>query len=309
MNRLMTAIAIVSTLSVAQGCTQLTQIPKDPTATTTSYQTIEEEPAMTATHHPQTAYEATHHSHTEHHEHGSDQANAEASTQAKLTAAGAIIPNTPTVLQIDVQDREGKAIAQFDRFQEQTMHLIAVSDDLQVFQHLHPTYKGNGHFEVTAQFPKSGSYTLFSDYQPTGLPEQVSVLKTQVGVTNTPAPEINWSRTKTFGKTIVDFAPNRTTVRVGEDVVMQFDLQDAASGKPVADLQTYLGEKGHLVILRQSDVLGRENYIHAHAVQNTPANQVHFATHFSQPGLYKLWGQFNRNGEIITADFWVEVVP
>jgi hypothetical protein len=309
LNQTVRAIAIVSTLVIAQGCTQLAQAPKDLTATTTSHPTIEEEePAMTATSHSQIAHEATNHSHTEPIEHDNDQANAEVSTQAKLTTAGAILPNTLTVLQIDVQDGEGKAIAQFDRFQEQTMHLIAVSDDLQVFQHLHPTYKGNGRFEVAAQFPKSGSYTLFSDYQPTGLPEQVSVLKTQVGITNTSTPEINWSRTKTFGTTTVGFTPNRKTVRVGEDVVMQFDLQDATSGKPATDLQTYLGEKGHLVILRQSDVLGRENYIHAHAVHNTPAHQVHFATHFSQPGLYKLWGQFNRNGEIITADFWVEVV-
>jgi len=35
------------------------------------------------------------------------------------------------------------------------MHLIAVSDDLQVFQHLHPGYKGNGRFEVETQFPQA----------------------------------------------------------------------------------------------------------------------------------------------------------
>lgn len=295
MNRFMTAIAIVTTLSIAQGCTQFAK--------------VKEEPTMTTTHVNVAQAEETNHSHpTTHTEHGNNHANTSASTQAKLTTTGVITPNTSTKLQIDVQDSNGEAIAQFDQFQEQIMHLIAVSNDLQVFQHLHPTYKGNGRFEVETQFPQSGNYTLFSDYQPTGQSEQVSVLQTQVAGNNAPAAQANWSRTKTFNEAIVGFAPNQATIRAGEDVLLRFNLQDANSHQPITDLQPYLGEKGHLVILRQSAALTRENYIHAHAVQNTPTNQVHFATRFSQPGKYKLWGQFNRNGEIITADFWTEVV-
>lgn len=301
MNRFIAAIAIVTTLSIIQGCTQLAE--------------VKEEPTMTTTAHANTAHaKETNHSHstthiTSHGEHGDNHANTSTSTQAKLTTTGVITPNMPTTLQIDVQDQNGNAIAQFDPFQEQVMHLIAVSDDLQVFQHLHPVYKGNGRFEVETQFPQPGNYTLFSDYQPTGQAEQVSVLKTQVAGNNPSTPEVSWSRTKTFNKTIVDFAPTQAIIRAGQEVVLQFNLQDATSYQPITDLQPYLGEKGHLVILRQSSKLTRENYIHAHAVHNTPTNQVHFATRFPHPGRYKLWGQFNRNGETITADFWVEVVP
>ncbi|MBD1848515.1 hypothetical protein H6F87_00565 [Cyanobacteria bacterium FACHB-502] len=300
MNRIATASAIVATLSIVQGCTQLAQ--------------VKEEPTMTTTTHPNAAHaEETNHSHSttytaSHGEHGDGHANTSASTQAKLTTTGVITPNIPTILQINVQDENGEAIAQFDQFQEKMMHLIAVSDDLQVFQHLHPVYKGNGQFEVEAQFPQSGGYTLFSDYQPTGQPEQVSVLKTRVAGDDTSVAQVNWSRTKTFNETIVGFASTQATLRAGEEVVLRFHLQDATSHQPITDLQPYLGEKGHLVILRQSPALTRENYIHAHAVQNTPANQIHFATQFPQPGRYKLWGQFNRNSEIITADFWVEVI-
>lgn len=300
MNRFINAFAIVTTLSIVQGCTQLAQ--------------VKEESLMTTTHSNVAHTEETNHSHpathtTNHGEHGDDHANTSTSTQAKLTTAGVITPNTPTTLQIEVQDKNGNAIAQFDQFQEQIMHLIAVSDDLQIFQHLHPVYKGNGQFEVETQFPQSGNYTLFSDYQPTGQAEQVSVLKTQVEGDNPAATQIDWSYTKTFGQTTVSFAPTVASIKTGEEVILQFDLQDATSNQPITDLQPYLGEKGHLVIVRQSPSLTRDNYIHAHAVHDTPGNQVHFATRFPQPGRYKLWGQFNRDGEIITADFWVEVVP
>ncbi len=301
MNRFVTAIAIVAALSIIQGCAQLTQVKKEPIMTTT-------------THTKTTQTEPTNHRHStphtnSHDEHGDHQANPSPSTQAKLTTPDVIAPNTPATLQIEVQDQDGNAIAQFDQFQEQIMHLIAVSDDLQVFQHLHPTHKGNGRFEVNTQFPQSGNYTLFSDYQPTGQAEQVSVLKTQVAGTKAPAAAVNWQRTKTFNQTIVGFAPTQATIRPNQAVILRFNLQDATTYQPITDLQPYLGEKGHLVILHQSAELTRASYIHAHAIHKTPANQVHFATRFPQPGKYKLWGQFNRKGEIITADFWVEVVP
>jgi hypothetical protein len=301
MNRFITAIAIVTTLSIVQGCTQLAQVKEEPIMTTTTHSNVAQ--AQETNH----SHPATHT--TNHGEHGDDHANTATSTQAKLTTTGVITPKTPTTLQIEVQDQDGNAITQFVQFQEQIMHLIAVSDDLRIFQHLHPVYKGNGRFEVETQFPQSGNYTLFSDYQPTGQAEQVSVLKTQVEGNNHPLAQIDWSYAKTFGQTRVRFAPTVAAIKAGEEVILQFDLEDATTSQPISDLQPYLGEKGHLVIVRQSSELTRENYIHAHAVHDTAAHQVHFATRFPRPGRYKLWGQFNRNGEIITADFWVEVVP
>jgi hypothetical protein len=43
-------------------------------------------------------------------------------------------------------------------------------------------------------------------------------------------------------------------------------------------------------------------------MKDTPAAQVSFMTSFPTPGKYKLWGQFNRNGKIVIADFWVNVL-
>jgi hypothetical protein len=43
-------------------------------------------------------------------------------------------------------------------------------------------------------------------------------------------------------------------------------------------------------------------------VKDAPNNKVSFMTSFPQPGKYKLWGQFNRNGKIVVADFWIYVL-
>jgi hypothetical protein len=242
------------------------------------------------------------------HSHGTETSET---TRAKLTVPAKISPNQPVSLTIDIQDKAGKAVTKFETFQEKLMHLIVVSDDLQFFDHIHPDYKENGRFEVTTKFPKPGNYTLFSDYKPTAQAEQVSVMKAAIpGGKLTTAPTVDTSFTKTFGKTKVALTFDKPTLKAGEDVMVMFDLQDAASNKSVTDLQPYLGETGHLVIVKQSPSLTRADYIHAHAhqMQGVAANQVHFMTQFPKPGKYKLWGQFNRNGEIITADFWVNVL-
>jgi hypothetical protein len=228
--------------------------------------------------------------------------------QAKLTIQGTITPNKPVPLAIDIQDKSGKAIAKFDTFQEKLMHLIVVSDDLRFFSHLHPTYKENGRFEVEASFPQPGNYTLLSDYKPAGQKEQVSAVKTQVPGKLSTAPTIDLNRFKTFGNTKVNLVFSEATLQAGKDVTLTFDLRDASNTQPVKDLQPYLGEKGHLVILRQSPNLTAADYIHAHAMKDTAEGQVLFHTQFPEPGKYKIWGQFNRNGKIITTDFWVEVL-
>ncbi|MEG4507559.1 hypothetical protein QUA81_28455 [Microcoleus sp. F6_B4] len=241
-------------------------------------------------------------------EEGNSTATQTTTTQAKLTASRDIAPKKPVKLLIDVQGSAGKAITNFDTFQEKLMHLIVVSDDIQFFSHLHPTYKGNGSFEVEANFPQPGSYTLFGDYKPSGKTEQVSLMKKQVAGDKRPAAAIDFNSTQTFGDTKANLTFSQPTLKAGEEVTLMFNLQQKSNNQAVTDLQPYLGERGHLVILKQSSPLTRADYIHAHAMKDAPNGQVQFMTSFPQPGKYKLWGQFNRNGKIVIADFWVNIL-
>lgn len=300
MKLFITGIALASTLLLTQGCSS--QVKYGEAASTAT--DVDANPHEGHNMGDSKTPEGGQHSHGSHSQHSElEPANA----IAKLILVSKITPKTPVDLVIDVGDKEGKSIANFDEFQEKLMHLIVVSDDLQHFNHIHPTYKGNGRFEVQANFPAPGGYTLFSDYKPAGKAEQVSVLKAQVPGKSIASSEIDLNTNKTFGKTKVNFKPSQAQMKAGKEVRLIFNLQDATSNQPLNDLQPYLGERGHLVILKQSSQLTKADYIHAHALQDTPIGEVHFITKFPQPGKYKLWGQFNRNGEITTADFWVNV--
>jgi uncharacterized protein YceK len=280
---LFTALAITSTILLTQGCASV----------------VQSTDKSTSTHND--------HSDASNDHHGNHSQLESASTIAKLTLPGKIAANTPVPLVIDVQNNNGQAIATFDKFQEQLMHLIIVSDNLDTFNHIHPTYKGNGRFEVQTSFPHPGNYTLFGDYKPAGKAEEVSLLKAQVAGEAPNTPKIDFSTTNTFGNTLVNLKFSQPTLKAGQEVNIIFNLQDAATKQPIKDLQPYLGEKGHLVIIKRTRSLTRADYIHAHALKDTPDGKINFITNFPKPGDYKLWGQFNRNGKIITADFLVPV--
>lgn len=247
-----------------------------------------------------------HGAHTQHETPSS--ASPEQHFEATLSTPEAVKPAQMATLTIHIQDAHGHKVTDFKMFQEALMHLIVVSEDLQFFDHLHPKYDGHGNFEITTKFPTAGMYTLFSDYKPAGQAEQVSVLKLEIPGTNPAAPVIDTKITeKMFAETMVRFSVSPTPLKADDETMVTFDLREAATGQPVNDLHPYLGEKGHLVIIRQSPNLTRADYIHAHAMKDGEASVIQFMTNFPQPGLYKLWGQFNRSGTIITADFWVDV--
>ncbi|WP_293018049.1 hypothetical protein [Moorena sp. SIO3I8] len=290
MNRLVSALLVSSTLFLAQSCSTLGQ---------SGDASVEGDK-----HHG-------HHNHNEHgHNHGSHGHGNKPSvnTKAILTTPSTINLDKPNNLVIDIQDSEGNAVPDFEVFQEKLMHLIVVSDDLDFYDHIHPDYKGNGRFEVEANFPKPGDYTLFSDYKPTGKPERVSVVKVKAPGTSSSITEIEIKNAKVFGKTKVELSFDKPKVQANEEVMISFNLKNAANNNPVNDLQPYLGEAGHLVIVKKSESITASDYIHAHALPGKTTEPIRFATQFPEKGTYKVWGQFKRNGEIVTADFWVNAL-
>jgi hypothetical protein len=225
-------------------------------------------------------------------------------TSTKLTA-GNIRSGAETKLVIDIKSKDGQSINKFETFQTKLMHLIVVSDDLQTFSHIHPIYKQKGRFEVQANFPQGGSYTLVSDYKPASQAEQVSLMQVKVAGKPTALPKVDFTTAKLIGDTKVQL-DNADNLRVGKETMLVFKMQQT-NGQAVTDLQPYLGERGHLVIMKNSTPLTRADYIHAHAAQHGTGGKVHFMTTFPKAGKYKMWGQFNRGGKIVTADFWVNV--
>jgi hypothetical protein len=86
-------------------------------------------------------------------------------------------------------------------------------------------------------------------------------------------------------------------------------LSVSRNGKPVTDLQPYLGAYGHLVALRESDLA----YLHVHPMGEpgdgvTPSGpEIGFHTTLPNAGNYRLFLDFRHNDVVRTAEFTVSV--
>ena len=84
---------------------------------------------------------------------------------------------------------------------------------------------------------------------------------------------------------------------------LRFVVTDASTGKPVVDLEPYLGAPGHLLIV-DSDL---KFAIHGHPEGQSSGPEVAFDPVLPSAGRYKLWVQFQRNGRVVTVPFVIEV--
>ncbi len=227
------------------------------------------------------------------------------------------LAQTPEVFKFSVIDDQGNTLKVLDVVHEKIMHFIIVRKDLANFQHVHPEFNSTtGEFTLSnLMLPSDGEYRLFADFTPTasqagpdGSKLPVTIFQdVQVGsmANYRPEPMGSAEKSKTFGGYQITLVPQSANVTVGNSVGFDFDIKK--DGKPVTDLEKYLGAMGHTVVLREGDL----QFIHAHATQkpeDVQTGKVHFAISFPEAGAYKLFSQFQHKGKIITSDFVATVI-
>ncbi|HEY3412499.1 MAG TPA: FixH family protein [Armatimonadota bacterium] len=184
-------------------------------------------------------------------------------------------------------------------------HLLVMSNDLRWFDHIHPQQNEDGSFTVEETFPAGGDYLLLSDVSPRGYGQQFLPvpLKVDGAPFATPYHLAPTLLTGSFGGVTVRLdAPS--PLKPHQDIPLLFHLS-TPDGKPVADLEPYLGAMGHLIIVSED----RTRFVHSHplSTERTPDGVVRFVARFPKAGLYKAWAQFQRAGKVITSDFVISV--
>lgn len=227
-----------------------------------------------------------------------DNVNAEWSLEERPSStAGALI-------RLAVKKNDGTPIQDFDVTHEKLLHLIVIGKDLSYFHHIHPAYRGDGVFEIENDFPAGGEYRVIADFQPTGGDAMTKMEWIRVdGEQTEPVPVVpDASLDKTFGDKRVTLAIDNPGAK--KDSTLKFVIEDGKTGDPITDLEPYLGAIGHVVVLSEDG----QRYVHAHADEDQGSGpEARFETEFPNAGKYKIWGQFQRNGEVFTVSYVVNV--
>lgn len=213
-------------------------------------------------------------------------------------------PKSNTRIQFMAHGPDGKLVTQFAMMHEKLLHLIVVSKDLSYFNHIHPEYDGEGLFTIDTTFPFGGEYRLFAEFQPEGGGSVVSRQAIMLSGMAEPKPLLP-DKTLTKSTEREQITLTYDQLAAGKETNLTFHIADAKTKKPANNLEPYLGAAGHVVIISGDS----EQYIHVHpddAKSQDAAPVFHAA--FPSPGIYKVWGQFARDGRLITVSYTLQVL-
>ncbi|MFF9817514.1 hypothetical protein [Streptomyces sp. NPDC014006] len=201
-----------------------------------------------------------------------------------------------------VRDATGRNVTAYQAQHDKELHLIVASRDLTVFRHLHPVRAADGTWSTPVDLPPAGGYRVFADFKPAD--GNALTLGADLAVFGPYQPE-TLPETGTTAR--VDGYEVRLdgTLTPGRD--SDLTLTVTRGGKPVGDLQPYLGAYGHLVALRSGDLA----YLHVHPNgepgdgTTRPGPRISFTAMAPSAGAYRLFLDFRHDGKVRTAAFTV----
>ncbi|GAA1247170.1 MULTISPECIES: hypothetical protein [Streptomyces] len=196
------------------------------------------------------------------------------------------------------KDDTGRKVTAYRTEHGKQLHLIVASRDLTVYRHLHPARAADGTWKTPVELPKAGGYRVFADFTPQAEKEGLT-LGADLAVAGKYAPRDLPAASRTAGAG--DGYEVRLSGGLGAGSASELTLSVAKNGKPVTDLQPYLGSYGHLVALRSGDLA----YLHVHPNKGGPGPEVSFTATAPSTGTYRLFLDFKHNGTVRTAEFTV----
>ena len=210
--------------------------------------------------------------------------------------------------QFQITDARGSALR--DQFQVESarrLHFIVVRRDTAFYQHLHPTEAPDGTWSVELTLPQAGVYRAYADFQIAGVKR---VLATDLFAPGSFAPHPLPAPSDTAQARLdATQQPSREQVTVrapglkaGQETMLTFAV--TRNGRPSSDLQPYLGARGHLVALRVGDLA----FLHVHPdAARVAGNEIQFMSSFPTAGSYRLFLQFQRDAQVRTVAYTLEI--
>jgi hypothetical protein len=233
---------------------------------------------------------------------------------ALATGPAAPQAGQPLTITLDLSDGStGLPIDDLITHHDALMHLVVISADGAFYEHLHPPRLGPGRFAIALTPAQPGRYTAYAEIERRDSGTQVLARDFVVAGTVLDRPvQLPPLGARQVGDMQVQVSSSLAELRAGKQATFTFSF--SKGGKPVDDLQPWLGMAGHLIARSRDGAI----FAHIHAqgpmapdgILATGVNygpDIQFVYTFPQPGRYQLWGQFRHAEQIVTVPLEVEV--
>ena len=237
-----------------------------------------------------------------------------------------IIAGTPAAMIVRIKAPDGTPFKGITVMHERILHAVIISKDLDFFEHIHPEDTGpvnsemiiNASFPLLFNFPRPGDYLLGLDFATEdGFYSRTFPLHV-VKATEMGNPKIDLSKQKNFEGYKVTLSATPGDIHSGEDTTLRYIIEK--NGKPVADLEPFLGASMHLAVVSED----LKVFIHAHgSVPGSPRDhhdhrhaplppekfgpEIESDIVFPVKGIYKIFSQVKHQGKVLLFDFMVNV--
>jgi hypothetical protein len=226
----------------------------------------------------------------------------------------------------------GEVVKKFEEVHTKLFHLFIISQDMEHFDHIHPVMRDDGTWTIETSVPKPGYYQVFCDFMPAGGSGQfLNAPFVTAGFggdlmsdSALLVPDRELRRSSGDLTASLAFAPAQPAS--GQYVHLVLDLNDTATGRPITDLQTYLGQFSHMLLMSED----MRSYVHAHPINLIVEQEdavapeyiiapdadlatirggprVTFDALLPKAGHFRAWVQFQRNNEVHTLPFTFSV--
>ncbi|GAB2965097.1 hypothetical protein [Streptomyces heilongjiangensis] len=207
-------------------------------------------------------------------------------------------------LRFVIRDDEGRAVTAYQREHGKELHLIVASRDLVTYRHLHPTRAADGTWSTPVDLPGAGGYRVFADFTPARKDAENLTLGADLAASGAYEPQ---RLPEPDATAQVDGYEVELDGGLRPGTASELKLTVSRDGRPVTDLQPYLGAYGHLVALRAGDLA----YLHVHPNGEPgdgvtePGPGISFTATAPSAGAYRLFLDFKHEGTVRTAAFTV----
>ena len=209
------------------------------------------------------------------------------------------LPMKTTVLQFLVHDPwKDRPVSTYNVLHERLFHAFVVSEDLEFFEHGHPTLVADGTFQYPIIFPRSGMFRVLSDFYPVGATPQLTTTTVLVPGDDQQPPHLDRDYSSKSGQNMhVSLITIPENPVAGNRTQLRLTLDDGGS------LEQYLGAWGHMLVA-SADLI---DMMHEHPYWADGGPQLEFHVVFPRPQTYRVWVQLQKHGVVNTVHFDVPV--
>ncbi|MDI3313152.1 MAG: hypothetical protein QJR12_02345 [Mycobacterium sp.] len=210
-------------------------------------------------------------------------------------------PGQQGELSFRITGPSGQPQTRFQVEQERLMHVYVVRKDLADFYHTHPDMTPDGTWSVPLTIRNPGPYRAFTEFVAVGEQNRPHhlVLGTDFEVAGRYSPE---PLPAPAPETSVDGYTLGVKFESAADMpaMSMLMIRITQGGAPVTDLEPYLGALAHITAFHQGDLAAA----HVHPHLQAPGELMCHVS-FPEPGLYRLFIQFQTKGQLRTAPITV----